>query len=138
MICCGPACVSFLVLTLVGSDLQWGPWWDSSGLGQCGMSHWSSVQVAGICLPVLSQEFCVASLGSSVILSPKFEWWVGVFFNHLCYCCSLGWLLNPVVTTRSLVTVCVHWICLGSGFVLLSDFIFSLQIQFLLSPCLFQ
>lgn len=60
------------------------------------------------------------------------------FFNHLGYCCSLGWLLNPVVTTRSLVTVCVLCICLGSEFVLLSKLISSLQIQLLLSPCLFQ
>lgn len=66
-------------------------------------------------------------------------WMVGrSFFNNLGYCCNLGWLLNPVVTTRSLVTVCVHWICLGSGFFLLSNLIFSLQINFLLWSCFFQ
>lgn len=69
---------------LGGPDPQWSPWWDSPG--GIGIT-WDvtlefsacTVHMAEVCLPVLSQEFCVASLCSSVFLSPKFEWWVGVF-----------------------------------------------------------
>lgn len=49
-----------------------------------------TVPVAEVCLPVLSQEFCVVSLVSSVFLSLKSEWWVEGFFNYLGYCCGLG------------------------------------------------
>lgn len=79
MICCGPACVSFLVLTsegLISSGVPGGIviMWDITlEFSTC------TVHGAEVCLPVLSQEFCVASLCSSVFLSPKFEWWVGVF-----------------------------------------------------------
>lgn len=109
----------FFGADLRGSALQWSPWWDSPGLWdnvgchtgvQCMHGAWSSVQP-----PLAPLSFCPQSLNGGQ-----------KFFNHLGYCCGLGWLLNPVVTTRSLVTVCVHWVCLASkAYLLPTDSIFA-------------
>lgn len=76
-------CVSFVGADLGGSDLQWGPWWDSTGLEQYGMSHNMGFAYlfflrSSVLPPLAHLSFCPQSLNGGEKV-----------FIHLSYCCSL-------------------------------------------------